>query len=55
IVWSKEKISYKYPDDSKFVSDFNADEYIFGRLYLNESVQNTVYKNTGDELDWIHI
>jgi hypothetical protein len=44
IVWANEKISFTNPDANKFKSDFTTDEWIFGRFYLSESIQNSIRK-----------
>ncbi|NJO90737.1 MAG: hypothetical protein HC831_18575 [Chloroflexia bacterium] len=44
IVWASEKISFTNPDATKFKTDFTTDEWIAGRFYLSESMQNTIYK-----------
>jgi hypothetical protein len=51
IVWANEKISFDAPDESTFKTKFNAGEHIFARYYLDESLKNLVYKETGKIVD----
>lgn len=44
IVWSNEKIDFENPDASKFKTNFTTDEWIYGRFYLSESMQNSIRK-----------
>jgi hypothetical protein len=46
IVWSKEKISFDSPDESKFCKSFAFQDYIYGRFYLSKSLQVSVYELT---------
>lgn len=53
IVWSNEEITAASPDESKFKKKFTINDYIFGRFYLKESVQNTIYQSTVEEINEI--
>ena len=44
IVWSNEKIPFDNPDETRFKTNFNSGELIYGRFYLSESLQNLIYK-----------
>lgn len=51
IVWANQKIDFRNPDESSFKTSFEFGEYIYGRFYLNQSMQNTIYEKTGEEHD----
>jgi hypothetical protein len=51
IVWSNNRIKLENPDESSFKTKFNADEKIYGRFYLSESMQNFIYKQKKQEID----
>src|SRR5687768_16068318 len=40
IVFASQQIDMKAPDESSFVSEFYADELIYGRAYLPHSLEN---------------
>lgn len=48
-VWSDEKIDFRNPDESKFRDTFDADDWIWGRFYLAQSMKNSLYDETGVE------
>ncbi len=53
MVWSGEKISFTEPDETKFKTQFKSGEYVFGRFYLSESLQNYMLKSIGNEASTI--
>jgi len=48
-VWSTEKIDLRNPDVSSFRNTFDADDWIWGRFFLSQSMQNSIYDETGKE------
>lgn len=50
-VWSTEKVDLRNPVESKFKSAFTMEDSIYGRFYLAQSMQNTIYDSTGMEYD----
>jgi len=47
--WSNEKIDLRNPDESRFKDEFHAEEWIWGRFYLHQSMKNSIYDETGEE------
>lgn len=51
IVWSDEKIDLNNPNESTFKKTFTTDDWLYGRMYLPQSMQNSIYEETGVKYD----
>ncbi len=55
IVWSNETIDMENPDPAKFKDHFNSSDWIHGRFYLSQSIENSIIDEAGESYsDYIY-